>query len=256
MAEELNIPTEAPTEGAPVEAQEDEVVLPSDEVPFSMPEKFAGKTAEEIAKSYMELEAFKNKSADPEKQEETPNKETEDADRPNESQTTEELIEEYAQRGTDLTEEDYEVLKEKGYSRRQVDLYKAGLEAEKQKAALATIEKAGTTAEEAAKAAQWARENWSEERITEFNTAIDSVPENVQVQMLQMLTESYRSNSVPAVDSNVHSNGPSTSKATQGYESMEQMVADMSNPRYDQRSFKYDPAYYKAVRDKAARSNF
>ena len=41
----------APTEEAPT--------LPSDATEFTMPEKFAGKSAEEIAKSYLELEKFK-----------------------------------------------------------------------------------------------------------------------------------------------------------------------------------------------------
>ena len=253
MAEELNIPTEAPTEGAPVEATEEEVTLPSDEVAFEMPEKFAGKSAEEIAKSYMELESFKNK---PEAEPEEEVKETEDVDKPNESQTTEQLIEEYTSRGTDLTEEDYKTLEEKGYSKRQVDIYKAGIEAENQKAALATIEKAGTTADEATNAANWARENWSEERVTQFNEAIDGSSESVQIQMLQMLTESYRSNSVPVVDGNVHGQGNTQAKAPVGYESMEQMVSDMSDARYDPASFKHDPAYYKAVRAKAAKSEF
>ncbi len=38
-----------------------EAVLTSEQEVFEMPEKFAGKSAEEIAKSYMELEKFKAK---------------------------------------------------------------------------------------------------------------------------------------------------------------------------------------------------
>jgi len=64
MSEEVipTIPTEGAVEETEVQVQTDvvdEVVLPSDEVTFDMPEKFAGKSAEEIAKSYMELEAMK-----------------------------------------------------------------------------------------------------------------------------------------------------------------------------------------------------
>jgi len=55
------------------EVLEEPTVLPSDEVPFEMPEKFAGKTAEEIAKSYVELEKFKaSQEPTPPKEEKTP----------------------------------------------------------------------------------------------------------------------------------------------------------------------------------------
>ena len=244
------IPTDVPVEGTPAPAVETppEVVLPSDETPFAMPEKFEGKTAEEIAKSYLKLEALKAKDETPPKEEnETPPKD--------DATTTADLIEEYASRGTDLTEEDYTTLEEKGYSRKQVDIYKAGVEAQTQAKTLATMEKAGTTSEEASNAANWARDNWPAERVASFNDAISNADESVQVQMLQMLTEQFRTN-----DTKPQNNGPvhaqnSPAPATQGYESMEQLVADQSDPRYDSRSFRYDPAYYKAVRDKAGRSS-
>lgn len=238
-----------PEEGTIVAEETPEVILPSDETPFEMPEKFAGKTAEEIAKSYMELESLRNKPEDP-KPEDTPNEEPNQDD----ATTTQDLIEEYATRGTELTEEDYQTLEEKGYSRKQVDIYKAGIEAQAQQEALATLEKAGTTAEEAAKAAEWARDNWSPERVAQFNEAIDGATEVVQIQMLQMLNDSYRSGNVPSLDDNIHAQ-TNPAPRVEGYESQEQMIADMQDPRYKP-GFYQDKAYVAAVKAKAAKSNF
>lgn len=239
---------QVPAEGAIEETPE--VVLPSDKVEFEMPEKFAGKSAEEIAKSYMELEALRNEP--PKEEEGTPNEEPPKDD----ATATADLIEEYASRGTDLTEEDYQTLEEKGYSRKQVDIYKAGVEAQNAKAAQATMEKAGTTPEEAGDAANWARENWSEERVAQFNEAITNASEATQITMLQMLTEQFRnSGDIPTSTEPIHSQTKPVPK-TSGYESMEQLIADQSDPRYDQRNFAYDPSYYKAVREKASRSKF
>lgn len=245
MAEEELAPEVQPEEETV--AVEPEVQLPSDAPTFEMPEKFAGKSAEEIAKSYMELEAHKQETPEEVTPDEEPIKDDADSD-------TQDLITEYTERGTELTEEDYKVLEEKGYSKKQVDIYKAGVEAQRQQESLATIEKAGTTAEEANSAIEWARENWSEERITQFNSAIESSNQDVQVQMIQMLTEGYRAGNTPQADGPIHSQrAPVT--ATQGYESMNQLVSDMNDPRYDSRTFQYDPAYYKAVRAKAAKSS-
>ncbi len=247
MAEEETAPEVQPEETVAVEA-EPEVQLPSDEVAFEMPDKFAGKSAEEIAKSYMELEALKQEVPEEVTPDEEPTKDNADSD-------TQDLITEYTERGTELTEEDYKTLEEKGYSRKQVDIYKAGVEAQAQKESLATIEQAGTTAEEASSAIEWARANWSEERIAQFNETIETSPQAVQVQMIQMLTEGYRAGNTPQADGPIHSQRAPVAP-TQGYESMNQLVSDMNDPRYDSRTFKYDPAYYKAVRAKAGRSTF
>lgn len=48
------------------EAKEEEVVLPSDEQTFEMPEKFKDKSAEDIAKAYLELEKMNSKKQEPE----------------------------------------------------------------------------------------------------------------------------------------------------------------------------------------------
>jgi hypothetical protein len=248
MAEEERAPEVQPEAVAEEVVAEPEVVLPSDEATFEMPDKFAGKSAEEIAKSYMELEAHKQEVPE----EVTPNEELTEVDADSDTQ---DLITEYTERGTDLTEEDYKTLEEKGYSRKQVDIYKAGVEAQRQQESLATIEQAGTTAEEANSAIEWARENWSEDRIAQFNSAIETSPQAVQVQMIQMLTEGYRAGNTPKADGPIHSQSAPVAPS-QGYESMNQLVADMNDPRYDSRTFRYDPAYYRAVRAKAAKSSF
>jgi uncharacterized protein Smg (DUF494 family) len=238
-----------------------EVTLPSDEEKFEMPEKFQGKSADEIAKAYLELEKMKSKQDDTTKEtesegdtkEDDPKKEKED----DTHETVETLIEKYVDRGTDLTDDDYADLEAKGYSRKQVDIYKAGVMAQRAAEAQATIEKAGTTQDELTNAATWARENWSEDRINQFNDTISKADEGTQIQMIQMLTETFKASGTKTSDDGdpIHS-GNKPAAQNKGYSSMEEMVADMRDPRYDQSSFSYDPAYYKAVRDKAGRSNF
>ena len=246
MAEEVT-PTEVPAEVPATE--EPTVELPSDTIEFEMPSKFADKSAEDIAKAYVELEAMKNKEAEPPKD---PNEEPTKDD----ATATADLIEEYAARGTDLTEEDYQVLEEKGYSKRQVDLYKAGYKAEQAEAATALLTSAGTTADEASSAAEWARDNWSEERVAQYNTAIEAASPDIQVTMIQMLTEQFRTSGTKAPEADpVHASSKPT-PTTKGYSSMEQLIADQSDPRYDQRSFSFDKAYYDAVRTKAGKSTF
>ena len=70
-----------------------------------------------------------------------------------------------------------------------------------------------------------------------------------------MLTEAYKSGGNTTVDGNIHGRNTNTPNP-QGYTSQDEMVSDMSDPRYDHRSIRYDPAYYKAVRAKATKSNF
>ena len=233
-----------------VVGSEAEITLPSDEVAFEMPEKFAGKSAEDIAKSYMELEAHRQKKEEEGKPDDKIIEGNAEAD-------TERLITEYAERGEELSEEDYQVLKEKGYSRQRVDIYKAGVQAQKQAAAAATLEKAGTNSAEANEALAWARENWSEERITQFNKTIDSVDQEVQIQMIQMLTDGYRGtiSTTEQAEGPIHGQHPPQA-TNRGYANMNQMIADMSDPRYDMRTFQYDQEYYNAVRAKAAISDF
>lgn len=240
-----------PTEGTIV-AEEvqtdvvDEVTLPSDEVTFDMPEKFAGKTAEEIARSYMELEAMKNE----------PKEETSEELIEEHAGDTKDLIDEYTNRGTEITEEDYAVLKEKGYSKEQVDTYKAGVEAQQATKAVELMTTAGTTPDEAKQAGEWARENWSEDRVSQFNTAISTANTDVQVQMLQMLTETYRNDSSkPQAVDPIHAQSRGLSKST-AYESMEQLMVDIGDPRYDRHgNGTRDMAFYNAVKAKVAKSN-
>ena len=246
MAEEV-IPPVVPEVVPPTEP---EVVLPSDQEEFVVPEKFEGKSLEDVIKSYQELEAMKPKD-DPE-----PPKDHNEEPPKDDATTTQDLIEEYAARGTDLTEEDYQTLEEKGYSKRQVDLYKAGYQAEQAQAAVALLESAGTTADEASNAAEWARENWSAERVTQYNAAIEAASPDIQVTMIQMLTEQFRTSGTKPPEADPLHASSKPAPTTKGYTSMEQLIADQSDPRYDQRSFAFDKAYYDAVRTKAGKSTF
>ena len=98
----------------------DEVELPSEVSSFEMPEKFKGKTAEEIAQSYIELEKLKAKKEGEGEQvppnDETPPQETP----PNTEESVDSYFKEYAENGA-LSEESYQALADKGYSKEQVD---------------------------------------------------------------------------------------------------------------------------------------
>ena len=228
----------------------EEVTLPSDEVTFDMPDKFKGKSAEEIAKSYLELEKFKGK------QEPEPTQEVEP------EETTPTSIEEEAynkytesfEKNGALSEEEYAELAEAGYDRAVVDKeiedYKELQEFNnyKQEKALSDVlAPLGGGTEKFKEVAQWANENKTPEEVKAFNEALAASPTIAKQALLRTLYAEYESGGMS--DTILHTNTPQVA-ATKGYATESDFMKDLDNPAY-----KTDRSYVKAVEAKLARSN-
>lgn len=183
---------------------------------------------------------------------------TEEATSGEEPKAPKSLIEEYSakfEEAGEITEEMYTELADKGYDKDTVDTLKAGIEANNKVKAIAVLETAGTTPDEFSKATEWAKENWDGDKISEFNEAIGASDGLAQKLLIQSLMGEYTSgNTTP--NEPIHSGANNVPQSTQGYADMEEMIRDMSDPRYDIQSYNYSPAYYDKVRVKASKSKF
>lgn len=197
------------------------VVLPSDESSFEIPEKFKGKSAEEIAKAYVELERLKNK---PEVQEQPPaTKEPKDGGV--------DLSKYYDSYLTNdgLTEADYAELAANGMSRENVDEQIEFIKYKTEKAEQAILN--GIPIEEFTKAAVKAREVWGEDKANEFNTIIADAPLHVQQLLVKNLVSEFGSK-VPVQESGpIHTNTPQV-QPSKGYATRSDLLKDMADPRY------------------------
>ena len=152
---------------------------------FEIPEKFKGKTAEEIAKAYVELEKMKSKETqeqptkDPETikndPQEQPKEETEAEKEVNkllEPKDFKKYEESYLQNG-ELTEADYKELADRGLSKEIVDTY---IEAQKIRGEVYTKTIYETAGGEEAynQMIEWARENFTEAQAKRFDSDITS----------------------------------------------------------------------------------
>lgn len=219
-----------PAEGEEVDTEED-VVLPSEEVAFVMPEKFAGKSAEDIAKAYIELEKMKEGKAqedaeEPDGKETVPNKEVE---------ITQEELSKYVtefNEGGALSEESYAELEAKGLSREQVDEQIDYIKYKQDKAAAKLLEPFGTMDDFKA-AAEWARQNWTEAQVTNFNKKLSTSDEETINALLTGLFAGYNATKPKETQmpDMLHGEAPKPVKPT-GYESKSDMMKDMNDPRY------------------------
>jgi len=236
---------EAVVEGTP----EPEVTLPSDTPEFIMPEKFAGKSAEDIARSYMELEKFKGgeTEATQEKEEAPKTKDTPEAE-------YNKYAEAYDANGT-LSELEYSELAAKGYSKEMVDTEISNRNSQKEfnefkasKQLNSVLEPLGGGTDKLKEVSDWARGNKTEAEVEAFNTALKASPVVAQQAMLKGLYAEY-ADVGNQNDTILHTNGSQAPKG-RGYSTETEFFTDMSNPAY-----KTDKSYIKAVEAKLAASN-
>ena len=252
VLDETEVTEALSTEEAP--AQE-EVTLPSDEVAFDMPEKFKGKSAEEIAKSYLELEKLKGK------QEEEVVQESTEGEEPSEEPTKAIEVEQYNKYAESfdanggLSEAEYQELADAGYSREVVDAEIAArndrqeFDKYKQEKTLnAILEPLGGGQEKFKEVAQWANQTKTPEDVKAFNDALAMSSKVAQQAMLRGLYAEYAS-AGSQTDTVLHTNTPQTI-STKGYATESDFMKDLNNPAY-----KTDKSYVKAVEAKLARSN-
>ena len=248
--EEVAATTAEPTE----EPQVEDVQLPSDTPDFEMPEKFQGKTPEEIAKAYVELEKLKADKAKEEKPSEAKpegDKPTEDKPKTPEVISPEDLnkyIQEYRDNGGALTEETYKALEEKGLSKEEVDERIDYIKYKQEKQAKTILEPYGGIDEFKA-ATEWARENWTEEQVANANRQLASSDLGVVNAVLTGLFSAYNASKSTIPDLTLHTNQKPVVE-TKGYATKSDYLKDANDPRYDR-----DAAFRRKVEQKMAQTD-
>ena len=247
--------------------------LPSDESEFTIPEKFKGKSAEEIAKAYIELEKMQEakkeiKEEDTKKVEDTKveTKEVEDMsdeefdkhieDIVNDKDIEDTKVEEdfdfsefenaYKENGS-LSDEEYAKLEEKGFSKELVDEEIAYREFKEERELNKVIGDLGGGKEKLQEVVKWAQENKTEAEVNAFNSALAKSSVEAQKIMLKGLYSEYDNGSkTEDTDVVLHSN--STQKVgTKGYATEAAFMKDISSPLYQT-----DKAYTASVEKKLA----
>jgi hypothetical protein len=255
MAEEVqgdvvDTPTTT-TEGTTPEVEAtEEVKLPSDQEEFVVPEKFEGKSLEDVIKSYQELE--KLKGGDEVSEEKSPEevKPTEGGE--------EEQYQKYAEsldKNGELSAEEYAELEKAGYDKATVDAeiqrradLKEFEEYKKEKALNEVLEPLGGGTEKFKEVAEWFAKTNSPEEVKEFNETLASVPKLAQQALLKELYSKY-SDASEGGEVTLHTNTPQTTP-TKGYASESDFFKDISSPDY--RTHK---SFAKAVEAKLAKTN-
>lgn len=226
------------------------------ERPGWLPEKF--KSPEDMANAYAELEkklSTGEKSAEPKEApatEETPKEETPKTDEEQAREAVDkaglnfdELSAKYWERGS-LEDSDYEDLEKSGIPRHLVDQHiegqKALLQLERQEAlSIVGGEEAYTNM------VKWAAEAFTEKEIESYDKAVngnDKVARHMAIKGLQA-----RFKAENGFEPKRTASGTGRASADV-YESIAEVQADMSDPRYSK-----DPAFIKRVEAKLARSN-
>ena len=222
----------------------EEIVLPSEEAINALPEKYAGKSAEEVYKLMKVEEDFKNGKKEEVKTEEVKTEVPENVIK----EFTDKLIE----NGGEFSEENYKELEGKGYSKDFVDNYKAGVEAKQAEEVGKTFSEAGTSQEDFQKAGEWARDNWDETRVSEFNEAMNeayaSGNKAIQKSLIRSLTDGFKS--APKDAAPIHTNAAPEVAKVAGYTTKSEYFADVNNSRYSK-----DPSYRAIVEQKFLKTN-
>ena len=254
----------APTESAVLTGEEataivegtepEEAVLPSDTTKFEVPEKFEGKSIEDVIKSYQELEKLQSKGGDEISQEEAPATEVEETKASPEEDTVKEYMQKFEDQGK-LTEADYKDLADKGYNKEAVDgavseyseqkefkEYKANKQLE------SVLEPLGGGAEKFKEVATWANKNKPAEEVKAFNEALASSSKLAQQALLKQLYTEY--NDAGQAQADVLHTNQSQSRPHQGYKTQEEFFKDIGSPEYTNNA-----AYRKAVEDKMSKSD-
>lgn len=240
-----------------------DVSLPSEDN-FEMPEKFQGKSAEEIARAYAELEKMKNQPKEETPEEEQPEEAADDSEfvnpmleegRPEGSKDVPAdqfaaMIDEYDANGQ-LSEESYSKLEELGYNKAFVDEKIDYINYKREKEADAVLEPYGGT-EEFKKVSAWAAENFTEQQLENINMQLASGNKATQDAVLSSLFMGYKQSSgkveVPQ-DVTLHTNQPQATR-TEGYATKSDYLKDAKDPRYEK-----DAGYRKMVESKMLKTD-
>lgn len=238
-----------------------EYVLPSEDV-FEMPDKFKGKSAEEIARAYAELEKMRNKQ--PSKEDPASEDPADDSafvnpmldeGRPEGSKDVPgeafvQFIEEYDSNGG-LSEASYAKLQELGYNKAFVDEKIEYINYKRDKEVETVLTPYGGR-EEFKKVSAWASANFSEQQLENINIQLASGNKQTQDAVLSSLFMGYKQSvttATPPQDVTLHTNQPQSVRV-EGYATKSEYLKDAKDPRYDK-----DPGYRKQVEKKMLKTD-
>jgi len=228
---------------------EEVATLPSDEVAFEVPEKFKGKSVEDVIKSYQELEKFKG-GDQPSTEGEEPSTEPKAVEQ--------EQYDKYATSLDDngsLSDAEYAELAEAGYDKAAVDAEitrrneaKEFQEYKSNKALDIVLEPLGGGKDKFKQVAEWANQAKTAEEVQEFNTTLASVPKVAQQAMLKTLYAEYdAAGETPSGPLHTNTSSPTPSK---GYSTQQEFFKDIGSEEY-----KTNPAYRAKVESKMSISD-
>ncbi len=241
-------------------AAPEEAVLPSDQVDFEVPEKFKGKSVEDVIKSYQELEKFKGKDkegGDEVSQEEKGSDEPEETPKETtklEQDTYNKYLSDYQEKG-ELSAEQYSELAKAGYNKEAVEAeinrvndYKGFQDYKQSRELDSVLEPLGGGQDKFKEVAAWASESKSADEVESFNKALADSGKLAQQALLKGLYEEY-SEAGNAEGTILHTNTPQTTPS-KGYSTQEEFFKDVGSEEYQN-----NPAYRKAVENKMAKSS-
>tara|TARA_B100001939_G_scaffold334642_1_gene335822 strand:+ start:2895 stop:3653 length:759 start_codon:yes stop_codon:yes gene_type:complete len=224
-ADDANNVANTETAPEPVQQQEEQLILG----------KF--KTQEDLIKSYQELERKQSQS-----QEEAPKEESKLEANTKVNFDFSQAQSEFEENG-ELSEQTINNLEKAGLPKSYIDNYLAGLEAVAQKFEQQAYDSTGGE-DNYKRMTDWVTENLPEQEIQQFNDNIGKDNETALFTIKGMYARFQSETKEPSL-----ATGSNAQQSGAAYESVGQMKADMSDPRYAT-----DSAFRKMVADKVARS--
>jgi hypothetical protein len=215
----------------------------SSERPEWLPEKF--NSAEDMAKSYSELEKKLSggTSEDKQEQEEAPS-ETDDQPKDNGSPDFTKFSEEFSEKG-ELTDDSFKELETMGYPKEMVEAYIRGTQQGSDADVSAVMEVAGGT-DGYKDLTEWASENVQEAELKLYNQMVETGTDNAKMAVEWLMS---KREGAEGVEPNLLS-GKSKGAPKDEYRSTAEVVAAMKDTRYGK-----DTAYTKDVEEKLGRSS-
>ena len=241
--------TKVPEEGNPGEPKgEPEKPKEGVDEQFTMPEKFKGKTAEEIAKSYLELEKMKGKEETPLKIEEKGEEEPQDnATKGIPQDRLDHFTKEYKDNNGTLSDESFKELSEKyGRPREEVENYFRGQEAITELTIMKIFEMAGSEAK-FRELTTWGKDNLSDSEIQFFNDSLDKGLPEIQIAMDFLKGKHQLAGGPNFVEGTTGGGGNMSGE--QPYNSWAELTKDQGSPQYAK-----DPAFRAKVERRIAKS--
>lgn len=239
MGDVLSVVVGAETPPDPAQQQQAQQQAPA------IPDKFKGKSAEEIAAAYVELEKKLGQQPPPQQQQQTPPKTEIPASVQQADMSKFEA--EFSKDGK-LSDASYAELQTKhNLSRADVDTYVAGRVALASQQAQQIFGVAGGE-DSYRQMVSWASTNLNAQEQQAYNTAVNHADPNVA----RLAVEGLKSRFTAAYGSNPNLVGGKAGVGVVGFRSTQEMVKAMNDPRYNGPN--RDPAYIAEVEARVAAS--